>query len=44
MPLFRPAPEWSHLSKPKPISLWRMIGGSMAFLAMVAGGFVIAHL
>ncbi len=44
MPLFRPAPEWSHLSKPKPISLWRMIGGAMAFLAMVAGGFVIAHL
>ena len=44
MPLFRPAPEWSHLNKPKPMSLWRMLGGVMAFLATMASGFMIAHL
>jgi hypothetical protein len=44
MPLFRPAPDWSHLDTPRPLSLWRLLGGTLAFLATLGAGFVIANL
>jgi hypothetical protein len=41
---YRPAPDWSHLNTPRPLSLWRMLGGTLAFLATLATGFVIAQI